>query len=234
MGGRAPSNFQLLIDWTTVKDLHMTGNGEQSCFFVPVGNRSLPAEQAIFSAQSRLPTAPVGNALALEISQAAVTPPAAHHKWSDTSRAHPCPPLPGAPAKPGRASPASSLLDALPRLHLPPEAVPQPSSKPAFLHAQEDAGRLHHQDEGEEPGRAHGSWARQGGGAAPRAPGAPQRGGRAAPLARGGWRGVFTKPGLAAQAQAGLMPPRHPAPPPQMPGPHHPRPNPSVPQCLLL
>lgn len=65
MGGRTPSNFQLLIDWMTVKDLHMTGNGEQSCFFVPVGNRSLPVEQAIFSVQRRLTAAPVGNTLAL-------------------------------------------------------------------------------------------------------------------------------------------------------------------------
>lgn len=62
----------------------------------------------------------------------------------------------------GWVSPVSSLLDALTRLHLSPETVPEPGSKPAFLHAQEDARWLHHQDEGEEVGRTHGSCAKQG------------------------------------------------------------------------
>lgn len=64
------------------------------------------------------------------------------------------------PVAPAQPSPAGSLLDALPGLHLSPEAVPQPGAEPALLHAQEDAGRLHHQDQGEESGGVHGSWAR--------------------------------------------------------------------------
>lgn len=85
-----------------------------------------------------------------------VPSPAAHCRWSNTSTCVPIP-VPGVPAQP---SPAGSLLDALPGLHLPPEAVPQPGAEPALLHAQEDTGRLHHQDEGEDSGRVHGSWVR--------------------------------------------------------------------------
>ena len=61
------------------------------------------------------------------------------------------------PLSQGRASPARSILDALSRLHFSSEAVPQPGPEPALLHAQEDAGRLHHQHEGEEPGGGHGA-----------------------------------------------------------------------------
>lgn len=85
MGGRILGNFQLLIDWTTVKDLQMTSNEEQSRFFVHVEDPSSPVEWVIFSVQRWLTTALAGNTLvtrALLISQATVTPPAAHHKWS--------------------------------------------------------------------------------------------------------------------------------------------------------
>lgn len=121
------------------------------------GSPSSPVERVIFSVQGWLMPVLVGNT---PVTRVLPAEPAAHHKRSNPSTALPVPPHPPLPRAPGQASPASRLLDALPRLHLPPEAVPEPGSKPAFLQAQEDAGRLHHQDEGEEPGGAHGSWAR--------------------------------------------------------------------------
>lgn len=83
---------------------------------------------------------------------------------SNPTKSRPAPSQPNtlASLSQGWVSPVSSLLDALTRLHLSPETVPEPGSKPAFLHAQEDARWLHHQDEGEEVGRTHGSCAKQG------------------------------------------------------------------------
>lgn len=122
------------------------------------------------------------------------------------------------PLSQGRASPARSILDALSRLHFSSEAVPQPGPEPALLHAQEDAGRLHHQHEGEEPGGGHGAapCGAAEGSARSTAGGPRRRGAQRSPSAQ---PGAPHAPAAPSQTPQPAAPTALPSPSPYPPGP---------------